>query len=113
MLYHVTHRGNLRSIMEKGLLTSYAQSKAKRVWLLEYEKLLWAEGHVCLRHKCSPSDLVALRVSEARIKPKSSGREGLYYVDEDVPVSEIESCFEIMLCPVAVPGEAYDSLHTS
>ena len=50
ILYHVTHRRNVPSILARGLLPSKSSGKLKAVWCVEGPLLAWATAHVSKRH---------------------------------------------------------------
>lgn len=88
-LYHVSLRENEESILKKGVLAT--RSKGKRIgsyWVVE-ERLGWAIIHISARHAVNVNEIMIFvaALDVERIEVQRTGREGVFFIPEDVPVS--------------------------
>lgn len=95
MLYHCTHRSNVDSIYRTGVEKERSTGRAKRVWLVDLQRMLWAWHHVQLRHGWFPEDIVFVVVSEYGHPIRRSGRDGVYYSPESIPTHRLRETIAI------------------
>lgn len=60
--YHWTSTSNLKSIATSGLDPANARGTLRVVWCCEWERVLWAVGHVARHHETAPDEMVLLRI---------------------------------------------------
>jgi hypothetical protein len=84
--FHVTHRKNVDSIREKGLLASKAMGRTKSVWFCTKSWQEWALAHVAIRHKWKISDLVIISIEWAVPDQVKTGMRGRWRTREGVDI---------------------------
>ena len=85
ILYHATTAKNLKSILNKGLLTSKTKpdAKLKGVWLHSFSDRFWATLHIQKRHSVHLDKVIIITVS-VRKKDLRRYRKGIYVSKCDI-----------------------------
>jgi hypothetical protein len=89
LVNHATFRGNLNSILKRGLLKAKSTGKRLAVWLCTAANAPWAALHVAARHGGSVRNVVVLEVNIPRRWLKRHSTPGVYYVPRDIPPERI------------------------
>jgi hypothetical protein len=88
-LNHATFRGNLSSILKRGLLKAKSTGRRLAVWFVTAVNAPWAALDVAARHEGSIRSVVVLEVEIPRYWLRRHGGKGLYYVPRDIPPERI------------------------
>src|SRR5690349_21819754 len=94
--YHVTHAGNIASMIDKGLDPSRSRGKIKAVWLADSKRLHWAIAHVSAKHG---SPMAALWVAVVHVDPRDLKRfrwPGIYLAEFSIPIYDIYEATSIL-----------------
>jgi hypothetical protein len=103
ILYHITHRDNLLSILQRGLDPSYSKGVRKSVWGVTPSMVTWAIVHVLSKpqHRgmhLSDFIVIAFRVNRSQV---SRYRRRIWYTKPGTGCVRVdESC----LIPLAAFG---------
>lgn len=89
ILYHWTHRLNVKGIRVTGLDPAKATGELFAVWGCELQRVEWAKDHVASRHRWNRDDLVLLRVAVSGRRVYRTCWSGVYYTPELVPHSDV------------------------
>lgn len=104
--YHVTHAGNVGSIIEHGLEPDRARGKLKAVWLADSKRLHWAIAHVAAKHG---SPMSALWVAVVHCDPRDLKRfrwPGIYLAEFTLEIFDIYEAISILdRGPIRLVGE--------
>ena len=73
LLRHATPARNLRSIRQRGLLTSKSLCKQPVVWLHAPSRSAWAVLHAMKRHGCASVAVVEVSVPRSRLTRSRAG----------------------------------------
>jgi hypothetical protein len=85
-LYHATTRGQLTSVVCRGLLAALSQGALKAVWLCEAGRRHWTAMHAVRRHGGRIEDVIVVKVEVSREWLKAhGGHTGLWRCTRDVP----------------------------
>lgn len=89
ILYHASPRRNRASIGLRGILTRFAETRWKRVWLHAVSLNRWAIEHVAKRHNVGIDDidLWAVEVGEIDLRRFSFG---VWTVEVDIGADSIQ-----------------------
>jgi RNA:NAD 2'-phosphotransferase (TPT1/KptA family) len=84
ILYHVTHRANLASILKDGLRPDRSRSRYWRTWLVRRAGVRYIAAHVAATHHWALGDMRVFKVS---VCPwlLSPGRNGVYTTSYPIP----------------------------
>ena len=88
-LYHSTPAKNAASIMQMGLLRSFAMTRHCYIWLHRWGHRAWAKKHAGKRHGVDERDMVVLRLKVAE-RCVCEMTEGFWVCREDIPPDQIE-----------------------
>lgn len=99
ILYHITHRARLRSIMRHGLRCQYSQGRVACVWLAARGQRDWALRHVGIDRGYRLADIVCLRVSVPAASVRRR-RPGIYTSRRDVPATAIKGIDTVAFTPL-------------
>ena len=83
ILYHITHKRNVDSILSRGLWPDLADNGRDSVWLVPPDMLEWACRHVMDRHGWSRKELAMVEVNAEHYRVHRRGN-GTYYVCGEV-----------------------------
>ena len=105
IIYHVTNKCNLKSIMSTGLDPAYAVNKREAVWGVSHSLIGWAISHTLAKPRDAESttnDLVILQVNVPRSWVKKYRRR-IYYVPRLIQPGRIEIFAEAGSWAMAYP----------
>lgn len=93
---HATHRDNVDSIRENGLLAALATGRMQAVWLHSRESTHWAILHVAERHKWDIEDVV---IFDVEIAPGHLcwRQGGIAWCRKDIPAEAIGRCRQVSI----------------
>ena len=87
-LYHVTHRRNVASILDKGLMPARSKTRWRTLWYTNEQGIQWAIKHVMERHGYKdPRALVVIKVQIPIKDIKNNRWSGIYNSHATVPVT--------------------------
>jgi hypothetical protein len=85
-LIHLTHRKNVSSIKQRGLLAEMSKGKRKAVWVASPSREKWAISHLLDKFGGDLSDIVRIDLN-VPTRMLTGYARGVYYVWEDIPAS--------------------------
>lgn len=89
VLYHWTHRKNLRSILRTGLDPRRSQGAADLVWACTDRRIGWALGHVAAKHGWPPDDMVLLEIDRDAGEWARTAWDNVFITPVVVPAANI------------------------
>lgn len=78
VLYHVTPKENLASILQRGVLPQMSRGKDKVSWFVDRARLTWSCAHVSARHSVAVDSLIVLSVVATPDMLQKTAWEGVY-----------------------------------
>ena len=78
LVYHITHRRNLKSVKMHGLQPCMATGKRQVVWVVRGDKIAWAVAHVARHHGWTVSTLRVLPVPTVTTTLRRTCWAGVY-----------------------------------
>lgn len=88
-MYHITHKDNLLSILNEGLIPSYSQGKHKVIWLCTSRQVPYMVGYISRWKRCESYELITLKVFIQRIYMQRQ-RDGTWYTAHKIDSSNID-----------------------
>lgn len=95
-LYHWTTRAALLSIRSDGLDPEYATGKRRCVWMVGRERMLWGCSHAAMHQRCSPDEMVLVRVRVAGLKLHCTAWRGVRTCSAVIPPARLEVCRDVL-----------------
>ena len=78
MVYHWTHKRNLRSILKRGLCPTYSEGKRETLWVCTLKRIAWALGHAAQHHGWDADEMICLAVMVKRDVLKRTALPNVY-----------------------------------
>ena len=98
-LYHWTHKANLASISERGLLPEMSETAQPEVWMGCEGRIAWGLSHIATRHAWNPDDMVLIRVKADKLSLIRTAYPGVFKCKDVIPPSKLRGVKMSLLEP--------------